>query len=159
VGSRSSEHLAYIAGFLDGDGSVMLQIKNRSDRKNTTRFMATICLYQDSRHEQGLQWIRKVFAIGYLSRRNDGMSELRINGYKRVHSILKELQPYVQFKHIQVKAIIEACEILMSLPPRKLEKKQLKRLVDLVVLIQSENYTTKRKRSKEELYVQLGLTP
>jgi len=27
VGSQSKVHLAYIAGFLDGDGSLMLQIK------------------------------------------------------------------------------------------------------------------------------------
>jgi hypothetical protein len=159
VGSLSSEHRAYIAGFLDGDGSLMLQIKKRSDRKVAVRFMVTICFYQDTRHEQGLRWIRKVFAIGYLSRRNDGMSELRINGYKQVHKILSELKPYIRFKRTQVKALLEACEILMSFTLRKLEKEKLKRLVALVLIIQNENYATKQKRSKEELYELLGMTP
>jgi len=33
VGSQSKTNLAYIAGFLDGDGSLMLQIKKRKDGK------------------------------------------------------------------------------------------------------------------------------
>ncbi|MEX0931071.1 MAG: LAGLIDADG family homing endonuclease [Candidatus Paceibacterota bacterium] len=159
MGSRSSEQEAYIAGFLDGDGSLMLQIKKRHDRASAFRFMATICLYQDTRHEQTLLWMRKIFGIGYLSRRNDGMSELRINGYAQVLRILLMLKPYVRFKRVQIEALIEACGILLSAPPRKLESKQLIRLVDLVLIIQNENYATKRKRSKEELFVQLGLTP
>jgi len=57
VGSRSNIDLAYIAGFLDGDGSLMLQIKKRTDGKNKIRFMATICFYQDTRHCKDLFWI------------------------------------------------------------------------------------------------------
>ena len=84
MGSQSKVNSAYIAGFLDGDGSLMLQIKRRKDDKiSKRRFMATICFYQDSRHEKPLFWIRKMLGIGYISRRNDGISELRINGYKQ----------------------------------------------------------------------------
>ena len=64
MGSRSNIEKAYIAGFLDGDGSVMLQVKRRSDTKRGLRFMATICLYQDTRHEKPLYWIQEVFGIG-----------------------------------------------------------------------------------------------
>jgi len=59
VGSQSKTNLAYIAGFLDGDGSLMLQIKKRKDGKLKRRFMATVCFYQDSRHEKPLSWILK----------------------------------------------------------------------------------------------------
>jgi len=78
VGSRSNkkESLAYIAGFLDGDGSLMLQLKKRSDTKTGIRFMATICLYQDSRHDKPLSWMQKFFGIGYISYRKDGITEL-----------------------------------------------------------------------------------
>ena len=117
MGSRSKTHtnnLAYIAGFLDGDGSLMLQIKKRSDTKRGVRFMTTICLYQDTRHEKPLLWMRKVFRIGYISRRKDGISELRINGYKSVEKILLQLQPFIKFKSIQTKALIEACGILKT---------------------------------------------
>lgn len=162
MGSRSIEkkiERAYIAGFLDGDGSLMLQIKKRSDGKIGLRFMPTICFYQDSRHEDTLHWIRKIFDIGYVSKRCDGMSELRINGYERVAKILEELYPFIRFKKIQSKALLNACRILSSKKFSQLSKKQLENLVDLILEIQKENYVTKKKKNKKELMAQLGLTP
>lgn len=159
MGSRLKIELAYIAGFLDGDGSLMLQIKKRSDGKIGIRFMPTICFYQDTRHESPLLWIRDVFDIGYFSRRNDGMSELRINGYKKVAQILQELSPYIRFKKIQAKALIAACNILSSKKFSELTKKQLITLVDLILIIQNENYVTKKKKDRKQILIQLGLTP
>ena len=159
MGSQSNVDLAHIAGFLDGDGSLMLQIKKRSDSKIGLRFMPTICLYQDTRHEKTLYWIKEKLCIGYVSKRNDGMSELRINGYKQVATILNHLLPYIRFKEIQSKALIRACEVLSSTKFSKLSKQQLRKIVDLILVIQKENYATKKKRTKEELLAQLGLTP
>ena len=159
MGSRLKIELAYIAGFLDGDGSLMLQIKKRSDGKIGIRFMPTICFYQDTRHESPLVWIRDVFGIGYFSRRNDGMSELRINGYKKVAQILTELSPYIRFKKIQAKALVTACNILSSKKFSELTKKQLNTLVDLILIIQNENYVTKKKKDRKQILIQLGLTP
>jgi len=163
VGSRSKIEkkieLAYIAGFLDGDGSLMLQLKKRSDSKRAIRFMVTICFYQDTRHEKTLYWIKKVLGIGYISRRNDGMTELRINGYKQIRNILTSLLPYIRFKKLQTRALIKACEILSETKFQKLTQKQLIKLVDLILAIQSKNYVTKRKKTKSELRKILGLTP
>ncbi|OGI59759.1 hypothetical protein A2727_01600 [Candidatus Nomurabacteria bacterium RIFCSPHIGHO2_01_FULL_37_110] len=160
MGSRSKKlELAYIAGFLDGDGSLMLQLKRRSDSKRAIRFMTTICFYQDTRHKKTLYWIKKVLGIGYISTRNDGMTELRINGYKQVRNILKSLLPYIRFKKLQTFALIKACEVLSSTKFKKLTKKQLVKLVDLILVIQSENYVTKKKKTKIELHKILGLTP
>ena len=163
MGSRSNitkeNNRAYIAGFLDGDGSLMLQIKKRTDGKNKIRFMATICFYQDTRHEKNLFWIRKILGIGYLSRRNDGISELRINGFETVKEILKNLMPYIKFKKIQAKALIESCMILSKTKFNMLNRKQLTKLVSLILVIQNENYVTKKKRTRSELFQILGLTP
>ncbi len=163
MGSRSKiekkNELAYIAGFLDGDGSLMLQIKKRKDGNIGIRFMSTICFYQDTRHEKDLNWIRNVFKIGYISRRNDGMTELRINGYNQIEEILRKLLPYIRFKKLQAKALKSACEILSKTKFKMLTKRQLKKLVDLILVIQNENYVTKKKKTKEELFKILGLTP
>jgi hypothetical protein len=163
VGSRSkiAKNLekAYIAGFLDGDGSLMLQLKKRSDSKRGIRFMTTICFYQDTRHEKDLNWIKKVLGIGYLSKRKDGMSELRINGYKQVDSILESLLPFIRFKKLQAHALKDACGILSNTKFKMLDKKKVIRLIDCMLIIQSNNYVTKRKRTKDELYAILGLTP
>ncbi len=162
MGSRSktnTEELAYIAGFLDGDGSLMLQVKKRSDTRLGVRFMATICLYQDTRHEKPLRWMRDVFGIGYISQRSDGISELRINGYSTVREILLQLQPFIQFKSKQTKALIKACEILEKTKIRNMTKTQLRKIVDLVFAIKNENYKSHSTLSKKDLYTRLGLTP
>lgn len=159
MGSRSKVDLAYIAGFLDGDGSIMLQIKNRKDGKRKFRFMATVCFYQDTRHEKDLLWIRKVLGFGYISRRNDGMTELRINGFKTVEEILKNLISNIRFKRVQVKALLESCKILTKTKLNMLDREQLVELVDLILVIQKENYVTKKKRTRDELLRALGLTP
>lgn len=159
MGSRSKIDLAYIAGFLDGDGSLMLQIKKRKDSKRGIRFMATICFYQDTRHEKTLYWIQKVFSIGYLSRRKDGMTELRINGYEQVRNILIDLLPYIRFKKIQAQALKDACEVLITTKFKMLDIKKLIQLVNLILVIHRENYVTKNKKTKGELLQILGLTP
>ena len=137
----------------------MLQLKRRSDSKRAIRFMTTICFYQDTRHEKNLYWVKEVLKIGYISKRRDGMTELRINGYKQVRTILTNLLPYIRFKKLQSRALIKACEILSNTKFKKLSKKQLIKLVDLILVIQSENYVTKKKKTKSELRKILGLTP
>ena len=104
-------------------------------------------------------WIRDTLGIGYISRRKDSITELRINGFKTVRNILLELQPFIRFKEVQTKALIKACHILEKSNIKKLSTKQLAELVELILIIQTENYVTRRKRTREELVHMLGLTP
>jgi hypothetical protein len=159
VGSRSKTDLAYIAGFLDGDGSIMLQVKLRSDTSRGVRFMATICLYQDVRHAKPLMWMREVLGIGYLSHRNDGMTELRINGFVSVHKVLTQLRPFIRFKTVQADALLQACTTLSSKKISKLSEHELRSLVESVFLIRDSNYKSHATLSKETLLTRLGLTP
>ena len=163
VGSRSSStketNLAYIAGFLDGDGSLMLQLKKRSDSGRGVRFMATICLYQDSRHEAPLLWMQKEIRCGYVSRRNDGMTELRIQGFSQVRETLETFLPYLRFKRIQASALLKACLMLEEHTLRTMTSKSMRTIVDLMLLIQSENYMSKGRKTKDDLLQLLGLTP
>ncbi|TSC95973.1 MAG: site-specific DNA endonuclease [Parcubacteria group bacterium Athens0714_26] len=158
MGSRSKINLSYIAGFLDGDGSLMLQIKRRKDSNSGIRFMATICFYQDSRHEKPLYWIRDVLEIGYLSKRKDGMSELRINGFKQINQIIGNLMPFIRFKKIQAEIMYKATHLLAN-KSGKLTEKNLRSLVDYIITIQNSNYAAKRKKDKKELLKILDLTP
>ena len=158
VGSQSQVDLAYIAGFLDGDGSLMIQLKRRSESGlGTRRVMLTICFYQDSRHEKPLLWIKKILGIGYISHRNDGMTELRINGHERVRNILKSLLPFLKFKKKQAKMIIKSADLLLSNDRDNVCTKT--KLVNYILIVQGENYATRAKRSEEELRILLGLTP
>ncbi|OHB05826.1 MAG: hypothetical protein A3B16_02550 [Candidatus Zambryskibacteria bacterium RIFCSPLOWO2_01_FULL_45_43] len=121
--------------------------------------MATICFYQDTRHEKGLLWIRKQLGIGYVHRRNDGMSEIRVNGFAQVHDILIQLQPYLQFKKRQATLLIKATTILSQTSFRMLSIRQKRTVVDCIFAIQEENYVAKRKKTRSELLAIVGLTP
>ena len=121
--------------------------------------MCTICFYQDSRHEKPLYWIKNMFNIGYISHRNDGMTELRINGYKQVKEILQDLIPFIKFKKEQAKALYKASSILSVKKNKLLSKKDLLKLVEYILIIQNNNYVTKKKKTKQDLLKILGLTP
>ena len=147
--------IAYIAGFLDGDGSVMVQVKNSKDRPKGWRLMFTICFYQDSRHEQPLFWIQKKLGIGFISRRNDGITELRINGYEQTRKILEKMYPYIKFKKKQIEYVLESLRILesnRSLP--KLKKKDRRKIANAILKSRQETYQSGLKK-KEKLKADL----
>lgn len=159
MGSRSrKENLAYVAGFLDGDGSLMLQVKKRKDGKMGWRFMSTISFYQDTRHKKPLIWIRKQLEIGYLSDRNDGISELRINGFAQTKRILEQLIPYIRFKKVQAKMVLKATDILSRKKSNLLSEKDVRIIAQAISLIRSENYQSGKKRNQTINEI-LGLTP
>lgn len=143
----SKTELAYIAGFLDGDGSIMVQIKNRKDGLRGWRLMFTICFYQDTRHEKPLFWIRDKLNIGYISRRNDGMTELRINGYEKTKNVLEKLYSYTKFKRKQVEYVLEILKILKSSRNLfKIGKRERNKVANLILKIRKENYQSGSKK-------------
>ena len=121
--------------------------------------MCTICFYQDSRHEKPLHWIRSILGIGYVSKRNDGMSELRINGFKQSRDIVKSLLPFLRFKKEQAQAFYKAANLLSRKTARFLTRSELLKVVKYITIIQENNYATRTKKTKNELLKILGLTP
>lgn len=150
---------AYIAGFLYGDGSIMLQLKPRKVVSFGFRVKTVICFYQDTRHEKGLIWIRKKLGIGYLSRRKDHITELRIEGYKAVGSTLKELTPYIIFKRKQVEIMLRAISIMQKKP----KPKKFLEVCQLSDRLSSINYATVKKKYNCEYvrkeFLKRGLIP
>ena len=142
-------HLAYIAGFLDGDGSIMFQIKKRSDTSRGKRLMFTICFYQDTRHEKTLFWIKNVFSIGYISRRNDGMTELRINGYDQTQKILSLLYPYLKFKKKQAKYFLRVLRILKKKKIDSLTKKEKHNIANCLITARKQSYQSGKKKPEK----------
>jgi len=121
--------------------------------------MFTICFYQDSRHEKSLSWIRNILNIGYISKRKDGITELRINGFEQTKNILRDLIPFIKFKKKQAKAMYEAANLLCCKKNKELTKDNLKKLIKFILIIQKNNYVTRKKKTKKDLRKILGLTP
>jgi len=133
----TKEIAAYIAGFLDGDGSVRIQLQ---PRKNSFRVRTIISFAQKWGKEKELQWIRNQLKIGYLYQRNDMITELKIEGHKEVERILRELKPYVLFKRKQVDLVLKILEML------KEGKANLLEVAKLSDKISRLNYVTTKKK-------------
>src|SRR5258708_10271116 len=100
-------NLAYVAGFLDGDGSIMLQIHRRESGKSKFRIKTVICFYQDSSHKAEIEWVKETLGCGYIYNRSDGICELRIEGFQKVFEVLSKLQPFLRFKTKQASLILD----------------------------------------------------
>lgn len=107
---------AYIAGFLDGDGCIMVQLVSRPDYVLGYQIRASIVFYQNSVHQQFLVWLKSKFKVGYLRKRNDGISEYTIVGFKPVKKVLSQLLPFLKLKKEQAKL---ALKIIEKTPTRK----------------------------------------
>ncbi|MCX6791682.1 MAG: hypothetical protein NT149_01440, partial [Candidatus Gottesmanbacteria bacterium] len=63
---------AYIAGFLDGDGSIFLQLVRRKDYIFGYQVRASVVFYQKTSQKKILRWLIHKLRCGYLRDRNDG---------------------------------------------------------------------------------------
>lgn len=137
---------AYIAGFLDGDGSIMVQIKNRKDTQRGWRLSFTVSFYQDTRHEKPLFWIQKKLGIGYISHRNDNMTELRVEGHKQTERILRKLQPYIRFKKKQAEITLEILRIIKDKKLKELKRNDRLKIINLILKKRKESYQSGEKK-------------
>ena len=140
----TKEELSYIAGFLDGDGCIMLQLVYRHDYVFGYQIRASIVFYQDIRNRSFLEWLKKKFGyVGYVRNRNDGMSEYTIVGVKAVTNTLKLFKSHLRLKKKQANL---ALKVLKQMPERdcKLTSKKLLRLSKLVDGFSKLNYSKRR---------------
>ena len=148
--SVTKEELAYISGFLDGDGCVMLQLVARAGYKLGYQIRASIVFYQKLKHKDFLVWLKSELKYGYIRERNDGMCEYTIVGVVPVTNILKLLKPYLKLKNKQAKL---ALSILLKMPKkgRNINPKLLLLLAKEVDKFVDLNYSKKRTNTSEKI--------
>jgi hypothetical protein len=144
------EELAYIAGFLDGDGCIMLQLIYRKDYIYGYQIRASIVFYQKQVNSDFLVWLKKKFKVGYIRNRNDDMTEYAIVGVYPVQSVLELLYPYLRLKHKQAKL---ALKVLKRMPGsgRDMNLKLLLKLSKEVDEFSYLNYSKRRTNTSEKV--------
>jgi len=138
---------AYIAGFLDGDGSVYVKLtKNRTYRY---RFQVSsyIAFYQSQTNEKFLKTLCKDLKCGYLRSRNDGVCEFIVGDEKSQLELIESILPYSKLKHKQLKLMKEIIE------KKKMVKcaKDFLRLCSLIDKYKKLNYSKKRTQITQEV--------
>lgn len=138
----NAQQRAYLAGLLDGDGSILLQFRFNKDLRFKFRPKTIIVLYQDSRYHDQLAEIQRMIGAGYIYKRNDRMSEIRIEGHMQVRKLLRALTKYVRFKQRQVALVLQAIAIMKR---RKLALGEFLQICDLADQVAECNYSHNRK--------------
>jgi len=138
--------LAYIAGFLDGDGSIFFQIIPRKDYKDRFCIRSSIAFYQKTNFKEILEWLKEQFGnVGYIRHRKTGISDYTIVDSKEVKKILLLLQPFVRLKRKQIEL---GLEIFNKIEDRKSENDFLE-ICKLVDKFKELNYSKKRTITSE----------
>jgi|SRR3989344_4501060 len=98
---------AYIAGFLDGDGSIYVRLKPNKTYRFRYQIAPTIVFFQSRKERRGLELLQQKLGIGYLRDRNDGIVEYIIGDIESMIALATSILPYVQLKKRQALLLIK----------------------------------------------------
>jgi hypothetical protein len=144
----NNELKSYIAGFLDGDGSIHVRIKPNLTYKYGFQISPNIVFYQSMKESSYMRWIQKKLKVGYLRERKDGIIELTIGDRKSLLWLIDEITPYLKLKKSQAKLMKT---ILLTQKDVKTAKDFLQ-LCKKIDSFEKLNYSKKRKYNS--LYVE-----
>ena len=132
----------YIAGFLDGDGSIMAQLVSRKDYKLGYQIRVSLVFYQKNTHRKHLLWLKEQLGYGYIRTRADGMCEYTIVGFREVEHVLTLLYPFLRLKKALARDVLE---IIKRHPAqRQMTASKLLSLSKMVDKTADFNYSKKR---------------
>ena len=137
----SSIKRAYLAGFLDGDGSIYVRAKPNSDYHYGFQIAPAIILFQSAKDRSKFEEICSLINLGYIRTRKDGILEYTINKIDNILEFLSIIEPFVILKRKQV---VLMKQILQQ--KRKIEKESdFEALLKMVDSFRELNYSKKRK--------------
>lgn len=89
---------AYIAGFLDADGSIYVRLKPNEDYRYNFQVAPYIVFYQKKNQVRVLEYIQNLLNIGYLRYRKDGIVEYTIGDVAGLRSLIAIVRDYLVLK-------------------------------------------------------------
>lgn len=127
----NKDDLLYLAGLIDGDGSIVAQMVRRPDYVYRFQIRLTVQISQRMRRRHHLEHIRKIIGHGIVRDRGD-MSDYVLTETRMVYQFLKQLAPFLRIKKKQANLIIKIIEQLPSSKNSALLFIELCRLADQV---------------------------
>jgi hypothetical protein len=98
---------AYVAGFLDGDGSIHFQLVRQKEFKFGYYIRSSVSFSQATSARHGLVVLQALLSGGYVRDRGSGMSDLVITSRPLITDILVSVSPFVIFKRDHVRRALE----------------------------------------------------
>jgi hypothetical protein len=107
------DDLIYLAGLIDGDGSLIAQIVRRSDFVYKFQIRCTIQITQSKKRRHFLENIQEIIGYGTL-RDRENISDYVLTETRCVYFFLKQLSPFLRLKKKQSNLILRIIEQLPS---------------------------------------------
>lgn len=137
----TNTNLAYIAGLLDGDGSILAQLVKNDSSIYKFQLRISIVFYQKTTKYWILLWLKKKLKYGTIRKKNDGMSEYSILSSDPVNHILLKLKPYIKIKKKLLK-------LILNIIKHKKEIKSIDDFINLCKLVDLTSILTYSKKRK-----------
>jgi len=138
---------AYIAGFLDGDGSVYVRIKPHEGYKYKFQISPYIVFYQAKKNRLILEYLKDKMQVGYIRDRNDGICEYIIGDLNSIEKFIKWIGPYSILKRKQI-------QLMSKILQKKRNVKSVDSFLELCRFIdkfKELNYSKKRKNTENQV--------
>ena len=140
--SLSPIQKSYLAGFLDGDGSIYVRAKPNTTYRYGFQIAPYIVLFQSGKSKEKFVEICKLIGMGYLRERKDGILEYIVNKIDDIKEFLDVIYPFVILKKRQIELMLQIIELKSKIQ----DEKDFQMLLDKVDSYRELNYSKKRKK-------------
>ena len=137
----SQTQRSYLAGFLDGDGSVYAQLKPNKTYKYGFQVVCYIVLFQSQKERNNFAKICRMINLGYLRVRKDGILEYIIGTQEGIKKFIELVEPYSIMKKPQLGTL----KRIILLKSKVKNQKGFNALARLIDTFRELNYSKKRK--------------
>ena len=114
IRALTERELSYIAGFLDGDGSVMALVEKHSEKKFGIRIRALVEFTQHDDNILVLKYLQKKIGSGHINRSLRNVWKYAIRDQSAVRDLLTRLSDHVVLKKPQIKHALTILKMDLS---------------------------------------------
>jgi len=133
---------AYIAGFLDGDGSIYVRAKPNPTYKFGFQIAPYIVLFQSQKDQKNFEKICSLIGLGHLRIRKDRILEYIISRNEAIRDFLKITKPFLILKKEQADLMLE----ILDKKERVRNRNDFQALLNLIDRFRDLNFSKKRKK-------------
>ena len=136
----SKQFRAYIAGFLDGDGSIYVRAKPNQSYRFGYQIAPYVAFFQSASSNKFPDMCKKI-GYGSIRLRKDGIYEYIISRRAEIEDFLKKVSPYLELKQNQSKLLLE----ILKDKDEVENEKDFKKLLRKIDTFRDINYSKNRK--------------
>jgi len=137
----SKTEKAYLAGFLDGDGSIYVKAKPNPTYRYGFQVALYIVLFQSAKDRKKFEKICALIGLGHLRVRKDGILEYIVSKRDSIHEFLQIVRPYSILKKEQIALMQKILRAKQEINSRA----DFQSLLNLIDQFRDLNYSKRRK--------------